>query len=51
MNDQPPKSFYKYYDVKGAIATLCYETRRWTKPLAFNDPFDNQIQQRIKNYP
>jgi hypothetical protein len=48
MTDETPKSFYKYYSVEGAIATLCYETRRWTKPSAFNDPFDNQIQQRIK---
>ena len=49
MTDETPKSFYKYYDVKGAIATLCYETRRWTKPSAFNDPFDCQFVPPIKN--
>jgi hypothetical protein len=48
MNDEIPTSFYKYYDVKGAIATLCNETRRWTKPLAFNDPFDNQFDAEIQ---
>jgi|LakMenEpi03Aug12_release.lakeMendotaPanAssembly.Ray.scaffolds.fasta_scaffold714359_1 hypothetical protein len=43
MTDETPKSFYKYYSVEGAIATLCNETRRWTKPSAFNDLFDCKI--------
>ncbi|MFM7850738.1 MAG: hypothetical protein ACKO96_02195, partial [Flammeovirgaceae bacterium] len=49
MTDETPKSFYKYYSVEGAIATLCNETRRWTKPSAFNDPFDCQIKTNIDN--
>lgn len=37
------KSFFKYYTADSALLTLQNTTRKWSSPLIFNDPFDNQF--------
>jgi hypothetical protein len=34
--------FYKYYTAESAKLTLERVSRKWSSPLLFNDPFDNQ---------
>jgi hypothetical protein len=36
--------FFKYYTADAAKLTLEKATRRWTTPILFNDPFDNQFE-------
>jgi hypothetical protein len=35
--------FFKYYTAESAKLTLKSATRKWSTPLLFNDPFDNQF--------
>ena len=35
--------FFKYYTPEAAILTLEGGARKWSSPLLFNDPFDNQF--------
>jgi hypothetical protein len=35
--------FFKYYTPEAAISTLESGSRKWSSPLLFNDPFDNQF--------
>jgi hypothetical protein len=35
--------FFKYYTPNAAILTLENGSRKWSSPLLFNDPFDNQF--------
>jgi len=35
--------FFKYYTAESAKRTLMYTSRKWSTPLLFNDPFDNQF--------
>lgn len=36
-------SFFKYYTAHAVKLTLQSTTRKWSTPLMFNDPFDNQF--------
>jgi hypothetical protein len=36
-------SFFKYYTAESAKLTLESTARKWSTPLLFNDPFDNQF--------
>jgi hypothetical protein len=36
-------AFFKYYTVESAKLTLKNTSRKWSTPLLFNDPFDNQF--------
>lgn len=36
-------AFYKYYTAASAKLTLENGSRKWSSPLLFNDPFDNQF--------
>src|SRR5258708_6563204 len=36
-------AFFKYYTVESAKLTLENGSRKWSTPLLFNDPFDNQF--------
>jgi hypothetical protein len=40
--------FFKYYTVESAKATLRSGARKWSTPLLFNDPFDNQFDLRFE---
>ena len=42
------KSFFKYYTAESAILTLENTTRKWSTPLEFNDPFDNQFDLNLE---
>lgn len=35
--------FFKYYTAASAKLTLTNTSRKWSTPLLFNDPFDNQF--------
>src|SRR2546430_8409125 len=35
--------FFKYYTAEAAKLTLEHCSRKWSTPLCFNDPFDNQF--------
>lgn len=35
--------FYKYYNIKSGILTLENTIIKWSNPIEFNDPFDNQF--------
>lgn len=37
------ESFFKYYSPNSAKLVLSNCTRKWSNPLEFNDPFDNQF--------
>ena len=37
------EGFFKYYTAEAAMLTLEKATRRWSTPILFNDPFDNQF--------
>ena len=37
------KNFFKYYTAESSILTLENNTRKWSTPLLFNDPFDNHF--------
>jgi hypothetical protein len=37
------EGFFKYYSADAAKLTLRRATRKWSSPLEFNDPFDNQF--------
>jgi hypothetical protein len=36
-------AFFKYYTADSAKLTLKNTSRKWSTPLLFNDPFDNQF--------
>lgn len=38
---------YKYYTVDSAISTLENCNRKWSNPIKFNDPFDNQFDFKL----
>lgn len=40
--------FYKYYTADSAKETLRSGSRKWSAPLLFNDPFDNQFDLRFE---
>jgi hypothetical protein len=40
--------FFKYYTAESAKATLRNTERKWSTPLLFNDPFDNQFDLRFE---
>lgn len=42
------EAFFKYYTVESAKATLRSTARKWSTPLLFNDPFDNQFDLRFE---
>jgi hypothetical protein len=37
------EAFFKYYVPESAKLTLEHSSRKWSTPLLFNDPFDNQF--------
>lgn len=37
------EGFFKYYTPEAAILTLENGSRKWSSPILFNDPFDNQF--------
>lgn len=42
------KSFFKYYTPESGKLTLKHTTRKWSTPLLFNDPFDNQFDLNLE---
>lgn len=42
------KQFYKYYSVDAAKAVLRDVRLKWSSPILFNDPFDNQLDFMIE---
>ena len=43
MENEKPITFYRYFDIDGALATFKTKTLRWSHPSTFNDPFDCNI--------
>lgn len=41
-------AFFKYYTADSAKLTLRNTSRKWSTPLLFNDPFDNQFDLRFE---
>jgi hypothetical protein len=44
LNNHSRESFFKYYTAKAAKAVLGDIKLKWSSPILFNDPFDNQIE-------
>jgi hypothetical protein len=41
--------FFKYYTAASAKLTLQHTSRKWSTPLLFNDPFDNQFELHLQD--
>jgi hypothetical protein len=41
-------AFFKYYTAASAKLTLRHTSRKWSTPLLFNDPFDNQFELHLE---
>jgi hypothetical protein len=43
------EGFFKYYTAASAKLTLRHTSRKWSTPLLFNDPFDNQFELHLQD--
>ncbi len=50
-SEEVPKVFYKYYaPMNGIENVLGKGTIKWSTPIEFNDPFDNQYEHQFEEY-
>ena len=43
------EGFFKYYTATSAKLTLRHTSRKWSTPLLFNDPFENQFELHLQD--